>query len=179
MHPHATPNLLGPGHPDAGHQIRVKGVEPENNRDWVRVTESPLRAEELTRWSTRPECGAVVTFSGTARASSSTGHDIIELEYETSTELAEARMREVVAVARERWPAIGSVVIHHRVGRVVLEEAAVVVVVSAPHRREAFEAAQFCIDTVKTSVPMWKREVWRGGSTWSQEAHDIVSARDA
>lgn len=152
-------------------------MDPHDD-DWVKVTESPLRADDLTRWATRPECGAVVTFCGTARRSSTTGHEITELDYETSTELAEHRMREVVAVARERWPAIRAVVIHHRVGRVVLEDAAVVVVVSAPHRREAFEAAQFCIDTVKASVPMWKREVWQGGSTWSQEAHDIVSARD-
>ena len=153
-------------------------MDPNENVDWVQVTESPLAGDDLTRWATRPECGAVVTFCGTARRSSTTGHDIVELDYETSIDLAENRMRDVVRVARERWPTLGAVAIHHRTGRVVLEEAAVVVVVSAPHRREAFEAAQFCIDTVKSSVPMWKREVWRGGSTWSQEAHDIVSVRD-
>jgi len=130
-------------------------------------------------WVSRPECGAVVTFLGTARSSSSTGHEIIELEYETSTELATARMVEVAKVARERWPTLGAVAIHHRIGSVALEHPAVAVAVSAPHRQAAFEAARYCIDAVKKSVPMWKREVWVGGSAWSQEAHDIVEARDA
>lgn len=146
--------------------------------DWIEVSALPLRTEELTRWATRPESGAVVTFCGTARRSSTTGHDIVELEYETSTDLAEARMRDVAGVARERWPEVCAIAIHHRVGRVLLEEPAVVVAVSSPHRLEAFQAAQFCIDTVKSTVPMWKREVWLGGSTWSEEAHDIVGVRD-
>ena len=64
-------------------------------------------------------------------------------------------------------------------GVVALTEPAVVVVVSSPHRREAFEAAQFCIDTVKRCVPMWKREIWEGGSAWSEEAQDILPVEDA
>lgn len=152
---------------------------PKENVDWVAVSATPLEPDVLTAWVTRPNCGAVVTFCGTARSSSSTGHDITELQYETSDEMALARLRDVVATARERWPELGAVAIQHRVGRVLLEQPAVVVAVSSPHRQEAFEAAQFCIDTVKKSVPMWKREVWLGGSAWSQEAHDIVEVRDA
>jgi molybdopterin synthase catalytic subunit len=147
--------------------------------DWVAVSATPLECDAISVWVTRPECGAVVTFLGTARSSSTTGHDIIELEYETSDDLATARMAEVVKVARQRWPTLGAVAIHHRVGSVKLEQPAVVVAVSAPHRQEAFEAARYCIDAVKRSVPMWKREVWSGGAAWSQEAHDIVEARDA
>jgi len=143
-------------------------VYPKENVDWVAVSATPLEPDVLTAWVTRPNCGAVVTFCGTARSSSSTGHDITELQYETSDEMALARLRDVVATARERWPELGAVAIQHRVGRVLLEQPAVVV-----------EAAQFCIDTVKKSVPMWKREVWLGGSAWSQEAHDIVEVRDA
>lgn len=147
--------------------------------DWVDVTPSPLSSDDLVAWAVRPECGAVVTFCGTARSSSTTGHEIEALEYETSVELAEARIAEVIASARSRWPEIGAVAIHHRVGVVAVREPAVVVVVSSPHRREAFEAAQFCIDTVKRCVPMWKREVWEGGSAWSAEAQDIMSVDDA
>jgi molybdopterin synthase catalytic subunit len=147
--------------------------------DWVEVSATPLRPEVLAEWATRPEFGAVVSFSGTARRSSLSGHDITELEYETSVDLATQRIHEVIAAARERWPQIGAVAIHHRIGRVALEQSAVVIVVASPHRREAFEAAQYCIDTVKKCVPMWKREVWLGGSAWSQEAHDIVSVSDA
>ena len=73
----------------------------------------------------------MVTFCGTARSSSTTGHEIQALEYETSVELAEARIAEVVASARTRWPEIGAVAIHHRVGVVALREPAVVVVVSS------------------------------------------------
>jgi molybdopterin synthase catalytic subunit len=151
----------------------------KDHLDWVDVTTTSLRAEELTHWATRPECGAVVTFVGTARSSSSTGREITELQYETSVELATKAIVDVVATTREKWPQLVAIAVHHRVGTVALEEPAVVIVVSSPHRAEAFAAAQFCIDTVKTSVPMWKREVWLGGSAWSQEAHDIVSARDA
>jgi molybdopterin synthase catalytic subunit len=154
-------------------------MDAEENVDWVEVTETPLKADVLEQWATRPECGAIVTFCGTTRLSSSTGHDVMELQYETSVELAEGRMREVISAARERWPDIVAVAIHHRIGRVLLGQPAVVIVVSSPHRRAAFEAAQYCIDTVKRSVPMWKREVWPTGSAWSQEAHDIVSVHDA
>jgi molybdopterin synthase catalytic subunit len=109
------------------------------------------------------------------RNSSTTGHDITSLEYETDVELAEARLTEVVGEARSRWAELGAVAVHHRIGAVELGGPTVVVAVSSPHRHEAFEAAEYLIDTVKSSVPMWKREVWEGGSTWSEEAHDIVS----
>ena len=146
--------------------------------DWIAVSASPLQPELITSWATRPECGAVVTFCGTTRTSSTTGHVIHELEYETDIALAEGRIAEVLATARSRWPELGAVAILHRVGSVGLEEPAVVVAVSSPHRREAFEAAAFCIDTVKRCVPMWKREVWEGGSAWSEEAQDILSVQD-
>lgn len=146
--------------------------------DWVSVSPSPLSPNDLSAWAVRPDCGAVVTFCGTARTSSTTGHDIQALEYETSVELAEARIAEVVASARERWPEIGAVAVHHRVGVVALTAPAVVVAVSSPHRQEAFEAAQFCIDTVKRCVPMWKREMWEGGSAWSEEAQPIARVED-
>ena len=146
--------------------------------DWVSVSPSPLSQDDLAAWAVRPECGAVVTFCGTARSSSTTGHEIHALEYETSVELAEARIAEVVTLARTRWPELGAVAIHHRIGVVALTEPAVVVAVSSPHRREAFDAAQFCIDTVKRCVPMWKREIWVGGSAWSEEAQPILSIDD-
>ena len=68
--------------------------------DWVSVSASPLSSDDLVAWAVRPECGAVVTFCGTARSSSTTGHEIQALEYETSVELAERRIAEVVASAR-------------------------------------------------------------------------------
>lgn len=153
-------------------------MKADDSRDWVAVTGEPLRPEELARWVTRPECGAVVTFCGTARTTSTIEHEIIELEYESDVALAEERIRRVIASARERWNVVGAVAIHHRIGTVKVLEPAVVVAVSSPHRREAFAAAQFCIDAVKRTVPMWKREAWLGGSAWSPEAQDIVDVSE-
>jgi molybdopterin synthase catalytic subunit len=73
----------------------------------------------------------------------------------------------IIEAARARWPALGAAAIHHRIGRVELCETAVLVAVSSPQRPEASEAAQYCIDALKESVPMWKRDLWRGGSAWS------------
>ena len=149
-------------------------VQVASTREWVLITDTLLSLEEVTDWVVRESCGAVVTFCGTVRNSSTTGHEIVALEYETSEELATSRIGTVIREARSRWPTIEAVAVHHRVGRVERQGFVVVVAVSAPHRGEAFEAAQFCIDTVKTTVPMWKREIWDGGSVWSQEAQPIV-----
>jgi molybdopterin synthase catalytic subunit len=153
-------------------------VEPSPTKDWVALAPSSLSANELTMWATRANCGAVVTFCGAVRDTSHEHDDIVALEYETGEEMAMGRLREVVAEARTRWPMLGAVAIHHRTGRVELSDTAVVVAVSSPHRREAFEAAQYCIDAVKDCVPMWKRELWEGGSAWSQDGRDILSVAE-
>ena len=158
-------------------ETNVKFMAPNPSRDWISVSPVELSAGDLTAWAIRADCRAVVTFCGTVRDNSD-GRDAIEaLEYESSTELAERSIREIVATARLRWPVLGAVAIHHRVGRVALSETAVVVAVSSPHRQEAFEAAQFCIDTLKASVPMWKREHWPGGSAWSADVQNIVKVQ--
>ena len=153
-------------------------MEPPTTLDWVALSPSSLSANELTTWATRANCGAVVTFCGTVRDTSHEHDDIVALEYETGEEMAMGRLSEVVAEARARWPMLGAVAIHHRTGRVELSDTAVVVAVSSPHRREAFEATQFCIDAVKDCVPMWKRELWEGGSAWSQDGRDILSVTE-
>jgi molybdopterin synthase catalytic subunit len=153
-------------------------VEPTPTPDWVALSPSFLSASDLTTWATRANCGAVVTFCGTVRDTSHDHDDILALEYETGEEMALRRLSGVVAEARRRWPMLGAVAIHHRTGRVELSETAVVIAVSSPHRREAFEAAQFCIDTVKDCVPMWKRELWEGGSAWSEDGRTILSVQE-
>jgi molybdopterin synthase catalytic subunit len=146
-----------------------------SSRSWVLVTSERLSVDALTDWATRPECGAIVTFSGVVRDRSSTHENVHALEYETSEHLAERRLEEIIDEARRRWPTLGAVGIHHRTGRVALSNTTVVVVVSSPHRAEAFDAARYCIDTLKVSVPMWKRELFEGGSSWSQESSPIVN----
>jgi molybdopterin synthase catalytic subunit len=146
--------------------------------DWISITENPLSPDELASWVIRPNCGAVVTFSGVVRDHSSSRDNVIALEYETDSELAEQRLRDVVDEMRKRWPALERVAVHHRIGRVELSVSTVVVAVSAPHRDVAFDAARYCIDTLKVTVPMWKRELWDGGSAWSDETSPIGNARD-
>jgi molybdopterin synthase catalytic subunit len=153
-------------------------VESAPRTVWISLSDSALSLEEVYAWTTRPECGAVVTFCGTVRRTSAAHQNVEALEYETSFAMAEEAVTKIVATARTRWPVIEAVAVHHRVGRVELGEIAVIVAVSCPHRGEAFEAARFCIDTLKESVPMWKRELWDEGSAWSEDSHDIVEPPD-
>jgi len=99
------------------------------------------------------------------------------LTYEAYAGEAVRRMEEIAAAARDRWPAVERLVLLHRTGEVALSEPSVVVVASSPHRAEAFEAAQFCIDTLKETVPIWKREHWEGGSDWAESAQPVQPVR--
>ncbi len=85
------------------------------------------------------------------------------------------RLHALADEMRNRWPDVARIVMIHRVGEVPLTNAAVVVVVSAPHRDAAFEAARFGIDTLKSTVPVWKREDWAEGTSWGLEAQHITS----
>ena len=153
----------------------VHGVERRDEREWIAVGAEPLDPQGVASWAVRDGCGAVVTFAGTVRETSSARDDVIALEYETDEALAVSRIKEVIGAARRKWPGIVAVGVHHRLGRVELGGVTVLVAVSSPHRAEAFEASQYCIDTVKRAVPMYKREIWEGGSEWSQEAVPIAS----
>jgi molybdopterin synthase catalytic subunit len=138
---------------------------------------TPLPVAEVSTWVVQPNCGAVVTFTGTARDHSDDRVEVSELEYEAYEEEVEPRLRTIAEEARRRWPAVGRIAMVHRTGRLSLGEAAVVVAVSAPHRDEAFDAARYCIDTLKTTVPIWKRERWRDGDDWGLDAHPIDDVR--
>jgi molybdopterin synthase catalytic subunit len=136
----------------------------------------PLPVADVLSWVSRPDCGAVVTFCGTVRDHSEGRPGVSSLEYEAYTEQVEPRLASVATQARARWADIGKLALLHRVGRLELGEISVVVTVSTPHRAEAFEAARFCIDTLKTSVPIWKRETWSDGSEWALCSHELVDA---
>ncbi len=131
-----------------------------------------------TEWAVRPDCGALVLFSGTARDHAPDRPGVRELAYEAYEEQVVPRLRAVADEARTRWPAIGRIALLHRVGVVPIGESAVVVVVSSPHRPDAFAAARFCIDAIKASVPIWKHEVWDGGEAWGDDTQDLVPAQE-
>jgi molybdopterin synthase catalytic subunit len=112
--------------------------------------------------------GGIDIFIGTTRAErNADGRELVALDYEAYPEMALSQMRELARRARERWPVVRLALLH-RVGRVALGQPSVVVAVACPHRGEAFEACRWLIDTLKAEVPIWKKEVWAGGSgTWA------------
>lgn len=147
---------------------------PESGDDWVGLSDVELPQHDASSWIVRPDCGAAVTFSGTAR-DHSPGRDGVErLEYEAYEEAARSRMVEVVTEVRRRWPDVGRVALLHRTGVLAVGDAAVVVAVSAPHRDSAFLAARFAIDELKRTVPIWKRETWQDGESWGLEAQHLT-----
>lgn len=139
---------------------------PPAGDDWVALSEDPLPASAAAEWAVLPGCGAVVSFTGTVRDHSEAGDGVSELHYEAWADKALVVMSQVIAEARSAEPALGRVAAIHRVGRVGLGEPAVIVAVSAPHRREAFEAARFVIDATKERAPIWKKEIRADGSVW-------------
>jgi molybdopterin synthase catalytic subunit len=125
-------------------------------------------------WVTLPGCGAQVVFSGTVRDHAEGRSGVSRIEYEAYAEQVEARLADIASGARHRWPMLGRIALLHRVGELTVGECSVLVVVSAPHRAEAFDAARWSIDTLKEAVPIWKRETWEGGVDWGTGAHDLA-----
>ncbi len=152
---------------------------PAEGDTWVALSHDPLPVEVAANWAVLPRCGAVVLFSGTARDHAEGRPGVSRLEYEAYTEQVVPRLEAIVAEARTRWPDLGRMALLHRVGELSIGESAVVVVASAPHRVEAFEAARFGIDTLKATVPIWKREHWSGGQDWGLQAQHLVEVDDA
>jgi len=128
------------------------------------ISESPLDEDEVIARVSGDDTGGIVSFVGTVR-NHARGHSIEHLEYEAYPEMAEREMQKIVDQAEERWPGT-RVAIAHRIGHLKIGDAAVVVVAAAPHRGEAFEACRFAIDTLKVTVPIWKREVATDGAYW-------------
>lgn len=147
----------------------------DESNDWVAITDLTLDVGVAYEWAVRPACGAVVVFSGTVRDHADGRDNVTHLTYEAYEDKARERMLEIIAEARRKWPTIERVALLHRVGRLSLGESSVLVVVSSPHRPEAFEAGRFCIDTLKVAVPIWKQEEWAEGTDWGTGAHDIGS----
>jgi molybdopterin synthase catalytic subunit len=146
---------------------------PAAGDTWVALSDHALPIGLATDWAVRPDCGALVLFSGTARDHAEGRPGVHRLEYEAYEEQVTPRLAAVADEARVRWSTLGRLALLHRVGEVPIGEAAVVVVASAPHRAEAFEAARFCIDVLKATVPIWKRESWDGGESWGLEAQHV------
>jgi MoaE-MoaD fusion protein len=128
------------------------------------VTEEPLSLEAVVAEVEDESAGAVATFTGTVRRESR-GRNVHHLEYEAYAEMAETVMVGLATVLKARYD-VHEIAIHHRVGLVEIGEASVVIAVSAPHRTDALAACKDAIDTLKETVPLWKKEVYEGGEEW-------------
>jgi len=139
----------------------------------VQLTNSPIRTEEILESVRSPEAGGIDVFIGTTRGQSK-GRGVSALEYEAYEPMALRVMELIEAEARDRWP-LQKVSLVHRLGRVNVGEASVIIAVSSAHRKEAFEACRFLIDRLKQDVPIWKREYFVDGTVeWSGQTRQSV-----
>ena len=128
----------------------------------VRLTRERIDLARLQ--APAPGDGALALFVGVVR-NGNAGRSVLHLEYEAYEEMALQELEAIAAETQRRWP-VSDVRIVHRLGRLEIGEASVAVAVASPHRGEAFEACRFAIDTLKKSVPIWKKEFYADGAVW-------------
>ncbi len=138
-------------------------IPPVSGGDFL-LSETPLSLERVVEEVASDDAGAIATFVGTTRAQSR-GRHVVRLEYEAYEGMAEAEMKRIATELRERHDII-DVAIHHRIGPVEIGETSVVIAVSAAHRAPALDACRDAIDTLKQTVPLWKKELYVGGEEW-------------
>lgn len=138
---------------------------PLKHDDIVQLVREPIDPNPLIRHVRAPEDGAIVTFDGFVR-SQSHNRPTLHLNYEAYESMALAKMREIAAHLHEKY-GIHRVAIVHRLGHLEIGETSVFIAVSAPHRAAAFDACRFAIDTLKRTVPIWKKEYFQDGAVWA------------
>ena len=153
----------------AGHERELRDGDevaliPPVSGGAFRVTEEPLSLEAAVAEVADERAGGIATFTGTVRRQSR-GRKVLHLEYEAYAEMAEDVMATLAAELEAQYD-LCAVAIHHRVGRLEIGEASVVIAVSAPHRQDALGACREAIDELKETVPLWKKEVYEGGEEW-------------
>jgi molybdopterin synthase catalytic subunit len=129
------------------------------------LAHNPIDADALIRHVRTGADGAIVTFDGCVR-NQSHGRRTLYLDYEAYESMALTKMREIAAELHAKFP-IDRVAVAHRLGRLEIGETSVFIAVSAPHRAAAFDACRFAIDTLKRSVPIWKKEYFEDGAVWA------------
>lgn len=130
----------------------------------IQLTRDPLDRNALVAAVSHTSVGGIVVFEGVVR-DHARGKQIRYLEYDVYEEMAEQQIRTIINEAQQRW-GVERVAVAHRFGRLEIGEASVIIVVASPHRAEAFDACRYIIDTLKTTVPIWKKEVAITGEEW-------------
>ena len=130
----------------------------------IQLVTTPPEVGVIVRNGQAAVDGAVATFVGTVRGQTK-GRKVIRLEFEAYEPMARLELRKIAASAADRFQ-LNRVSIHHYLGVAPVGMVVVVIAVTAPHRRHVFEACQYCIDTLKETVPIWKKEIFEDGEVW-------------
>ena len=130
----------------------------------IKISSEPLDINYCIEHVQAPECGGIDVFIGTVR-NKTKGKRVVTLEFEAYERMALKEMTRLAEQAMERWP-VHKVAIHHRTGILETGDVPVVIAVSAAHRDAAFDACRYIIDTLKETVPIWKKEVFEEGEVW-------------
>lgn len=130
----------------------------------IKITHNKLDESFCRSFVDLPECGGIVVFIGTVR-DHTREKKVLNLEFESKESMAIKEMTKIAEQAVSKW-AIKRIAMHHRLGRLEIGEVPVIIAVSSAHRNDAFDACQYAIDTLKETVPIWKKEVFEGGETW-------------
>jgi len=130
----------------------------------LQISDTPLDLMACINQVTDPACGGIDVFIGTVRDETQ-GKPVLRLEFEAYESMALREMQKIAEQTFEHWPVL-SIAIHHRTGVLEVGDVAVVIAVGAAHRAAAFEACRYAIDTLKLTVPIWKKEVFEDGEVW-------------
>ncbi len=130
----------------------------------VEISGQALNTKECIDWVQSPDCGGINVFIGTVR-NETKGKKVVKLLFEVYESMAIKEMQRLAESVLEKWP-VHKILIHHRSGELKPGDVAVIIVVSASHRDAAFTACRYTIDTLKETVPIWKREYFEDGSVW-------------
>ena len=137
--------------------------------DFIEITEEPLKVDEISAQVTDKSTGATSLFIGTTRDNFD-GKKVIKLEYEAYTPMAKKKLKELCNRLRVKWEDLYHIAIYHRLGEVGPCEASVIIAISSAHRKSSLEAVHFAIDELKSTVPIWKKELYEDGSVWKQNS---------
>lgn len=130
----------------------------------IQLFREPLNVQSCIDWVTGAASGGIDVFIGTVR-NQTKGKKVLRLEFEAYPVMAINEMKKIAESAVAKWP-VDKILIHHRTGVLTTGDIPVVIAVSAAHRDAAFEACRYAIDTLKQTVPIWKKEVFEDGETW-------------
>lgn len=134
------------------------------NESLFEIVKDPISIEKITNKVIRNEAGAITTFVGTVREFTY-GKRTISLEYQAYEKMAVKMLEQIGKEINDKWNG-AKVAISHRIGKLEISEIAVVIAVSTPHRKDAYEANEYAIERIKQIVPIWKKEVWEDGESW-------------